>query len=139
MDEEVAVLAMAARSLGQELPAFFAGLAALGGRLELGSCPEDGSFRGAVEAFGVEQRSLIVVAQQDHLAAHHLVDALARVGAVAHDIPQAIDLGDRVLVDVTQHGLECFEITVDVADDGLHAWLSLYGGDTPGLARPPNG
>ena len=47
---------------------------------------------------------------------HHQVDALARIGPVADDVAQAIDLGDALLPDIRQHGLERFEVAVDVAD-----------------------
>src|SRR5205823_3854396 len=73
------------------------------------------------EAVRVEHRPLIVVAQEDHLALHDQVDALARVGAVADDVAEAVDLGDVVLRDVGQDGLECFEVAVDVADERFHA------------------
>ena len=49
---------------------------------------------GGVEAFGVEHGPLVVVAQQDDLAVHDQVDALARVGAVADDVAEAVDLVD---------------------------------------------
>src|SRR5262249_36052778 len=111
--------------LRQELPALLPRLPALCARLQLRSRPQYRSLGGAVEALGVEHGSLVVVAQQDHLAAHDGVDALARVGAVADHRAEAVDVGDGVLVYVSQDGLERFVVTMDVADDGLHAWLSL--------------
>src|SRR5262249_18458810 len=65
---------------------------------------------------------------------HHQVDTFARVGSVADDVAEAIDLGDVVFVNVPQDGLEGFQVTVYIADDGLHAWLSRGCGDAPGLA-----
>src|SRR5436309_1892599 len=52
VDEELAVLADAAGPLGEELPAALAGLAAVGGGLELVAGPEDGALGGGVEALG---------------------------------------------------------------------------------------
>ena len=123
MDEEVAVLAVAARPLGEELPALLADRARLGRRFELGPRPEDGPLGRLVEPVGVEHRPLVVVAQQDELAVHHQVDALARVRAVADDVAEAVDLADALGFDVRQHGLEGFQVAVDVADDRLHAGI----------------
>src|SRR5262249_44670725 len=122
VDVEVALLLEGAGAFGEELPASFAGLAALTAGLELGAGPEHGPLGGGLEALGVEHGPLVVVAQEDHLALHDQVHALARVGAVADDVPQAVDLSDIVLVDVLEDGLQGLEVAVDVADDGLHAW-----------------
>ena len=112
-----------ARPLGQELPALLADRAGLGRVLQLVARPEDGPLGGRVEPVGVEHGPLVVVAEQDELAVHDQVDALARVRAVADDVAQAVDLLDRLLrLDVVQDGLEGFQVAVDVADDGLHAW-----------------
>ena len=51
----------------------------------------------------------------------HQVEALARVGAVADDVAQAKHFVDALIGDVRQHGLQGFEVAVDVADDrALH-------------------
>src|SRR5207237_64974 len=135
-----AVLAVAAGPLGEEVPAPLAHRAVLAGHFELRPRPEDGALGGPVEPLGVEHGALVVVAQQDHLALHHQVDALARVRAVADDVPEAEDLRDVVLVDVLQDRLEGLVVAVDVADDGLHTWLSGGLGAAPRPARsPPRG
>ena len=121
VDVEDAVLAEAAGPLGEELPSLLAGLLALGGRLELAARPEDGLLGGAVEALRVEHGPLVVVPEDDHLALHHPVDALAGVRPVADHIAEAVDFGDVLLVDIPEDRLQRFEITVDVADDRLHA------------------
>ena len=74
-----------------------------------------------VESFGIEQRPLVVIAQDADVQRHHQVDALARIGAIADDVPQAVDLLDPLTTDVGQHRLEGFEVAMDVADQGtLH-------------------
>jgi hypothetical protein len=62
-----------------------------------------------------------MVPQENHLTFHNQVKALARVGAVSHDIAQAIDLGDVVFLNIFEDGLEPLEIAVNIADDRLHA------------------
>src|SRR5262249_5228906 len=124
MHEQEAVLLVGARPLRQELPALLPGLPALGGGLELSTGPEDGPLGGAVEPLGVEHGPLVVVAQQDHLALHHQVDALQGVGAVADHVPKAVDVANVVPVDVSQDRLEGLEVAMNVTDYRLHAWLS---------------
>ena len=48
----------------------------------------------------------------------HAIDALARIGTVADDVAQAVDLLDAAGLRIGQHGLERFEVAVDVADNG---------------------
>ena len=117
--EEITVFLEDARPVGQELPAFFLGLALFAGRFQLATRPKDGSLRWRIEPVGIEHRALIVVAEQDNLALHHQVDALARVRAVADDVAQAIDVGNIVALYVLQDGLKRLEVAVDVAYQGL--------------------
>src|SRR4030095_4712771 len=85
--------------------------------------PHDGPLGGRVEPVRIEQRPLIVVAKQDQLAVHHQVDALARGRDVPDHVPEAIHpIIDLLSLDVVQHGLEGFQVAVDIADNGLHAW-----------------
>ena len=95
--------------------------------LELLAGPIDGPQGDRVEAVGIEQRRLVVVAQDGHLGlGDHLVQALARIGPVADNIAQAIDLADALGADVVEHDPERFQIGMDVADQGtLHAATSL--------------
>ena len=121
MHEEQPRLAADAWQFAQKLPAAFAVLAGF----ELLASPEDCAFGPGVKAFGIEQRPLVVIAEDDKIAVHDPVDALARVGAVADDVAQAIDLFDALRLNVREDGIECFQISVNVADDGsqlrLHA------------------
>src|SRR5262249_17183157 len=123
VDVEGAVVAEGAGTVGEELPAAFADLPGLRGLLELIAGPHDGPLGRGVESVRVEQGPLVVVAEEDQLAVHHQVDALAGVRAVADDVPEAVNAFIRVLLgNVVQDGLECFQVAVDIADDGLHAW-----------------
>src|SRR5262249_40332908 len=92
---------------------------------ELLTGPEDGLLGAGVEALRIEQGPLIVVAQQAHVARHDQVDAFARVGTVADDVTETVDFGDPLLLDICQHGLETFEVAMDIADDSsLHTRLT---------------
>ena len=102
VDEQVAVLAVAARPLGQELPALFAALPGFDGGFELRPGPEDRSFGRLVEPVRIEHGPLIVIAEQNELAIHHEVDAFARVRAVADDVAEAVNLADPLGFDVGQ-------------------------------------
>src|SRR5262249_37532072 len=65
-------------------------------------------------------RPLIVVAEQDDFAFADQVDALARVGTVADNVAQAVDLSDFVLIDIVHDGLEAFQVAMDIADERFH-------------------
>ena len=112
--------------------------------LQLVAGPIDGPQGDRVEAVGIEQRRLVVVAEDRHLAlGDHLVQALARIGPVADNVAQAVDLADALRADVVEHDPERFQIGVNVADQGtLHAATSLDFKRTRGnahgrvLARP---
>ena len=55
------------------------------------------------------------------------IQAFARIGTVADDITQANNLGNLLVIDVFQHGLEGFKIAVNVTDDGALHWRQLVG------------
>ena len=116
VDEHQSWFAVDTGEFTEEFPAFFVSESVAG--LEHLAGPEDGPFGSGIESFGIEQCPLVVVAQQAHGAPGHAVDALTRVGSVADDITQAIDLLDRLRLDVFEHRLESFEVAVDVADQG---------------------
>jgi len=61
-----------------------------------------------------------VIAEQDDLAFHDEVDALARIGTVADDVAKTVNLGHILCGNVRQDCRERLEIAVDVADDGFH-------------------
>ena len=79
--------------------------------------PEDGAFGAGVEALGIEQRALVVIAEQAGLARHHEIDALARVWAVTDDVAEAVNLLDSLLFDVREDSLKGLEVGVDIADN----------------------
>jgi hypothetical protein len=58
-----------------------------------------------------------VVAQNRPGEAHHPVDALPRVRAVAHDVAQTGDLIDTLCLHIGKHCLECFQVAVDIAQN----------------------
>ncbi len=124
MHEQQAVLAAAARQLAQELPAPQPiGRAAWSG-FQLLPRPKDRPLGAGVESLGIEQRPLIVIAQQAEVELHHLIDAFQRIRPVADDVAEAVDLRDPLLPNVGQHRLESLQVAVDIADEGsLHAWL----------------
>ncbi len=90
------------------------------GGFQLGPRPEDGPLGLGIEAVRIEHGSLIVIAEQDDLAFHGQIDAFARIGPVADDVAEAINLGDILRCNVLEHRLEGLEVAVDVADE----WLS---------------
>src|SRR5262249_47186015 len=84
--------------------------------------PKNSPLRSRVEPLRIEQCSLIVVAKQAKVALHDQVDTFHGVGSVADNVSQAVDFRDPLLLDVGQHGLEGFQVAVNVADQSpLHA------------------
>ena len=126
VDEHQSRFTMDTGKFAEEFPAFFA-LDPVAGFEHLAG-PEDGPFGSGVESLGIEQGTLIVVAQQANSTPPHAIDALTGIGAVANDVAQAIDLFDRLGIDVFEHGLEGFEVAVDIADEG-----STHRGHSTGL------
>jgi tRNA threonylcarbamoyladenosine biosynthesis protein TsaB len=108
--------------------------------LKLRPRPTDRPLRAHVETVGVEERPLIVVAQEHHLAAvSNDRDALAWVGSIPHHITKAEDFFHALLIDILQHRLERLEVAVDVAKNGpLHARLQLWGDFQQGILIGPN-
>src|SRR5579875_284065 len=121
VDEQKAVFAESARSFGQELPAFLAERPSLVRRLELIAGPKDSSFGRRIEAIRIEQCSLIVIAQQNDFALHHQINALAWVRSIADHIAKAVNIGDGIFFNVFEDGLQRLKVTVDIADNRLHA------------------
>ena len=89
---------------------------------ELRPRPADRPLRANIEAIRVEQRSLVVVAE-DHQAAAVADerDALAGIRTVADDVAQTTHRIDLLPIDVRENRLEGLEVAMDVADNGpLH-------------------
>jgi hypothetical protein len=74
--------------------------------LDLPSRPKDGPLGTTAKAIRIEQRCLIVVAKHAHIDVHDAVDAFARVGAVAHDVTQAIYAFGSLLAYVSQNRVQ---------------------------------
>jgi len=60
----------------------------------------------------------MVAQDRDTSDFHDLVQAFARIGTIANDIAETEDLVDSLLLNIGQHCLECFPITVDVTYQG---------------------
>ena len=111
-----------ARQLAEEIPSLLPFRSGADAILQLGASPENGPLRAGVEAFGIKQGALIVIAQQANLALHDQVDAFAGVGTIAHQVAKAVNLGNSLTADVGEDGPEGFEVAMDVADKGsFHA------------------
>ena len=87
--------------------------------------PIDRLQRHRIETVRVKQGRLIVVAQnRDLTRIHDPVQALARIGTVADDVAQAVDLRHALLANVLQDHLQGFDVRVNITDEGpLHDLL----------------
>lgn len=118
MNKEVFVVLVHPGQLAEEIPSPIDGQ--LGSGVELVSRPVDSPQSHRIEAVGIDQCRLVMVAEdgQGGLADHQF-EALVRVGAIADDIPKADDIIDTLSRNILKHGLEGFQIAVDVADQSL--------------------
>jgi hypothetical protein len=91
--------------------------------VDLPARPEDRALGADVEAVRVDERGLIVIAEEgDPAVLADELHALAGIGTVADDVTEAEHLVDALPIDVAENGLECLEVAVDVTDDGaFHA------------------
>jgi hypothetical protein len=115
----------------QKVPAAVDGSARAAGLLKLVARLEDGALGASIETFRIEKRALIVVAQQAHARfLDHEIKALAGVGAVADNIAQAEDFLDALSADIVEHGLERFQVAVNIADNSPFQLTARRGGST---------
>ena len=122
VDEQEVLFDASAGQFAEKIPAALAHGRRAGALLQLVSRPENRPLGAGIETFGIEQRPLIVIAQQTDLTSHDLIDHFTGVGAVADQIAEAIDLGDILVADVGQHRLKALDVAVDIADEGsFHA------------------
>lgn len=103
VDEQHVVFLVIAGQFAEKVPASIL-FVATGRGFELGSRPEDGSFCTGIEPFRIEHCPLVVISQKTHAELHHAIDTLAWIGAVPHDVSQAIDFVDVLGRNVGQHG-----------------------------------
>jgi tRNA threonylcarbamoyladenosine biosynthesis protein TsaB len=91
--------------------------------LQLHPRPANRPFGPCIEPVRIEEGSLIVIAEEHHLAAvANELRALTGVGTVSDDVAKAVDFVDSLPLDILEHSLESLEVAVDVADDGaFHA------------------
>ena len=76
--------------------------------------------RGPAEARGRDlpgHGPIVIAGDPDRVQPAHDGEALGRVGMIADDVAQADDAIDLLLGDIPQHGLQRFEVGVDVGDD----------------------
>jgi len=84
---------------------------------DLLSCPEDGLFSHCAETFGVNQRTIVMVADDAHLHGHHDVKAFAGIWAVPNDITETKNAFAPLRLNVGQNCGEGFKVPVDIAND----------------------
>src|SRR5262249_22947771 len=101
----------------QELPASFVSRGIT--FLELFPRPENGPLCPRVEAFGIEEGTLVVIPQQAELARHDAIDAFARVRSVPDDVSQTVDFRNVLLLDVRQNRIQRFQVTMYVANESF--------------------
>jgi hypothetical protein len=96
--------------------------------------PEDGSLGARVETFGVEQRTLVVVAQQANAGRFDdQVQTLTWVRTVANDIAQAKNLFYALLARIGKDRPERFQVAVNIADDSPFQFTARFG--TSGIGK----
>ena len=123
VDEQHVSLDVVPRQLAEKIPPPLPDGGRAGAVLQLVPRPEDRPLRPRIEPLGIEQGALVVVAQQADLALHDLVDHFARVGTIADQIAEAVDLGNALVPNVGQHRLEALDVAVNIADEGsFHAF-----------------
>jgi hypothetical protein len=61
-----------------------------------------------------------MVSQYRELALlHHQIQALARIGAISHDIPQTHNAFDALELDIGNYSRQGFQVAVNVTDECL--------------------
>ncbi len=95
---------------------------------ELIAGPKDRAFGPGIETFGIEQRALIVVTQKANAGLlDNEIQAFARVGTIANDVAQAEDFFYALTLGIGQHGLETFQIAVNIANYGPFQFTARFG------------
>src|SRR6185436_9850471 len=82
-------------------------------------------FGFGIESDRPEKHGFLVIAEQVDRKVSGQLNAAARVGAIADNVPEAVDLIDTLPLDVPENALESGEISVDIRNDGaLHKRLN---------------
>ena len=91
--------------------------------VKLVSRPINRLQRHGIEAIRIDDGGLVVVPLNgDFALIHHLIETLARIGAITDDVPKAENLLEPLFLQVGQHDTERLEIGVNVTDQStLHA------------------
>jgi len=83
----------------------------------LAASPENRPFRSAAESVRVEQCAVVMVSQERNLKVEAKVNALARIGTVADNVPQTEEATDSLSPNVTQDSQEGLQVAVNVTDN----------------------
>ena len=118
MNEQELAFVMSTGKLSQKVPPPVSLLDVAVVFFKLLSRPKDRFHRDRVEALGVEDCGLIVIAQNRQLAIFDdRVEALDWVGAITNDISEAENLVNFKVSNGFHDRRECFKVSMDVADD----------------------
>ena len=105
MHEQKSLFVHHARQFAEEIPAAIDIVGTAAATLELVACPIHGLQGDRVEAIGIDERRLIVIAKNGNLAAgHDFVEAFARIGSITYGIAKAIDLFHVLFGNISQYG-----------------------------------
>lgn len=104
------------REFREEAQSIFC-ISRLNALFDLLSCPEDGLFSHCAETFGIDQCTIVMVADDAHLHGHHDVKAFAGIWAVTDDVTETKDAFAPLRLNVGQNCGEGFKVPVDIAND----------------------
>ncbi len=124
MDKKKIVHLVGSWQFPQEVPTCV-NLISRANRIQLVTGPIDRLQGYWIEALGIKERGLIMVAKnRQRTTSHHGIKALARVRSVSNNIPQAPNVLDTLLTDIFQNGSQRFQVAMNVANQReLHAIL----------------
>src|SRR5262245_18143837 len=123
MNEQEVAIGVCAVELAQEVPSLVDFGDGPGTLLQAFAGPINGAQGDGIEAFGIKQRGLIVVAKDGYLATtNHVIETFARIGSVSDDITQAKDLSNPLALNIRQDDAKGLVVGVNVTYKGtLHA------------------
>ena len=120
MDVQHVALAMARGQPNQESDAALPNGGFLDRGLEQVSRPEDALLVTRSEPVRVKQDAVVEDSEQHNSHPHRQVEALDRVGTVAHRVPKVVHGGHLLSRHLREHRLEGFEVAVNIVENGPH-------------------
>ena len=84
--------------------------------VELVAGPVDGLGRLGIEVQREEEEGVFVIPAERPRPVERVLDHLARIGAVADEVAQAVDLVHLLRMDIRQHRFESFDVGVEIRD-----------------------